>query len=148
LPCCNTNTHKRLQRVFHRKCNYTAHAVKQRTGIYSGFFCYSPCFAPAVWLCIRLYYTACATLERITAPQHLHRYQIPPPRRTLYSSAQPPYYNKVYKRSADHASPAAYDLVTGQPGALHPAGQSSGRGARRRGTIDGCRRISFRAFAR
>lgn len=30
-------------------------------------------------------------------PDGLHRYQIPPPRRTLYRSAQPPYYNKVYK---------------------------------------------------
>ena len=29
-----------------------------------------------------------------------HRYQIPPPRRTLYRSAQPPYYNKVYKGAA------------------------------------------------
>nr|DAE34353.1 MAG TPA: hypothetical protein [Caudoviricetes sp.] len=27
-------------------------------------------------------------------------YQIPPPRRTLYRSAQPPYYNKVYKGAA------------------------------------------------
>ena len=55
-------------------------------------------------------------------PDGLHRYQIPPPRRTLYRSAQPPYYNKVYIRVqrcapvidpcqtvqhiADHASPA------------------------------------------
>ena len=29
--------------------------------------------------------------------QHPHRYQAPPPRRTLYRSTQPPYYNKVYK---------------------------------------------------
>lgn len=27
----------------------------------------------------------------------IHRYQIPAPRRTLYRTAQPPYYNKVYK---------------------------------------------------
>ena len=32
--------------------------------------------------------------------QHLHRYQIPTPRRTLYRPAQPPYYNKVYKGAA------------------------------------------------
>lgn len=30
--------------------------------------------------------------------QHLHRYQIPTPRQTLYRSAQPPYHNKVYIR--------------------------------------------------
>lgn len=29
--------------------------------------------------------------------QRLHRYQISPPRQTLHRSAQPPYYNKVYK---------------------------------------------------
>ena len=54
--------------------------------------------------------TTCATLERITAPgrppEHTryHRHA-----RTLHRSAQPPYYNKVYKRmqhTADHASPA------------------------------------------
>lgn len=32
--------------------------------------------------------------------QHLHRYQIPPPRRTLYRPTQLPYYNKVYKDAA------------------------------------------------
>lgn len=37
------------------------------------------------------YNTTRATLERITAPQHLRRiHQIPPPRLTLYRSAQPP----------------------------------------------------------
>lgn len=48
------------------------------------------------------YNTTCATLERITAPgrppahTRYHRHA-----RTLYSSAQPPYYNKVYKGAAD-----------------------------------------------
>lgn len=32
--------------------------------------------------------------------KHLYRYQIPPPRRTPCRSAQPPYYNKVYKGAA------------------------------------------------
>lgn len=104
------------------------------------------------------YNTACAAMKHITAPQHLHRYQIPPPRRTLYRAAQPPYYNKVYIRaqrcspvidpcqtvqhSADHASPAAVTLWHTPPG-----GQSSGRGrGGRRGIIDGYRRISFSGF--
>ena len=30
--------------------------------------------------------------------KRLYQYQIPPPRRTLYRAAQPPYYNKVYIR--------------------------------------------------
>ena len=57
-------------------------------------------------------------------------YKTPAPRQTLYSSAQPSYYNKVYKRSSDHASPA--HLLRGQRLHLYrvsPAGQSSGRGA-------------------
>ena len=52
---------------------YTAHAVKQRTGFYRRIPCYLPCFAVAVWRCIRLYRTVYTTLERITAPQHLQR---------------------------------------------------------------------------
>lgn len=125
--------------------------------------------------CIRLYRTTCATLERITATQH--------------RSAQPPYYNKVYKVqgcallwiharrcSISQTIPAAAHLLRGQPGwvsilstsgglqsgtgstvnqggaaswHLPPSGavQRQGRGGRR-GTIDGCRRFSFRAFAR
>lgn len=131
-------------------------------------------------------------------------YQIQTLRRTLYSSAQPPYYNKVYKGGSGvpllwihtrqcsipqtmparrgrllpcadrwqvlhpahllrgqrlhlyRVSPAACNLAPvssqgapSQPGTLHPAGQSSGRGrGGRRGTIGGSRRISFRAFAR
>lgn len=85
-----------------------------------------------------------------TRPDSLHRYQIPAPHRTLYRSAQQPYYNKVYKGAA--APPcygsmpdgAAYHkpcqpggvsvlpTVSGQgapAGTLHPAGQSSSRGA-------------------
>lgn len=57
------------------------------------------------------YNTTCTTLERIThARTACTRYQIPPPRRTLYRSTQPPYYNNVYKGAwvqqiADRASP-------------------------------------------
>ena len=51
--------------------------------------------------CIKLCYTSCSTLDRITTPgrhpahtrYHLHA-------RTLYRPAQPHYYNKVYKSAA------------------------------------------------
>lgn len=118
------------------------------------------------------YNAACATLGRITAPQHLQR--IPKYKRharTLCNSAQPPYYNKVYKGAAyrrpcksggvsvstctgsarrgldaSHAQRLeVWHRVSGKPSTLHPAGQSS---SGRRGTIGGYRRISFRAFAR
>lgn len=35
-----------------------------------------------------------------TRPDALHQYQMPAPCRALYRSAQPPYYNKVYKGAA------------------------------------------------
>ena len=34
---CNTVPYKRLQRLFCHQCKYTAHAAKQRTGLYSVF---------------------------------------------------------------------------------------------------------------
>ena len=92
-------------------------------------------------------------------PDTLNRYQTPPPRRTLHRSGQTAYYNKVYKRvqgrallwiharqcSISQTMPARRGLDTshaqrlavwhrvsgqgGQSGALHPAGQSSNKGA-------------------
>ena len=156
MPFCNTNAYKRQ---LYNQCHKTAHRALQ-------------------WRFLRLhplnrrkyktgksgYNAACATLERITAPGLPTAYtKIPPPRRTLYRPAQPPYYNKVYKGArvrpyyidpcqtvqhiADHASPAgsapavcgslasaapaegsAPPPAQGQPGTIHPAGQSSGRG--------------------
>lgn len=111
MPCYNTAPYKRLQRVLCRSCNYTTNATKQRTRPYRGISCYLPCFSAVVWRCIKLYCTTCTTLERIThAWTACTRYQIPPPRRTLYRSTQPPYYNNVYKGAwvqqiADRASP-------------------------------------------
>lgn len=90
--------------------------------------------------------------------QHLHRYQIPTPRQTLYRSAQPPYYNKVYIRvqrcallwihvrrcSITQTMPARRTESTRHfpPGG---AARQQERGGQR-GTIDGCRRISFSGF--
>ena len=104
--------------LYHVHAIYTAHATKQHTGLYRRFSCdltYStahdtrPTQAAIMPPALRW----SVSQRRNTS----NTYQIPPPRRTLYRSAQPPYYNKVYKR-ADHAS---------------PEGQSGGRGARRRG---------------
>nr|DAP77284.1 MAG TPA: hypothetical protein [Caudoviricetes sp.] len=87
----------------------------------------------------RGYNTTCATLERITAPQRLqHIPQIPPPRRTLYSSVQPPYYNKVYKGAAVRTCygfmpDSAADRRPYQPGGVSafptPGGLRSGTGS-------------------
>lgn len=107
-------------------------AIQPHTSVYSGFYSVHAVIPPAPrWsVCQR--------------PDALHRYQIPAPRRTLYSSAQPPYYNKVYKGAwgalcyepmPDSAAdcrlckPGGWRSGTGQSGTLHPAGQSSGQGA-------------------
>lgn len=77
---------------------YTAHVSKQRTGICSGVS------VDCAYLTITDTRPTKAAIippatrwSTYTRPDGLHRYQIPTPRRTLYRSAQPPYYNKVYK---------------------------------------------------
>ena len=101
--------------------------------------------------------------------QRLHRYQIPPPRQALHRSAQPPYYNKIYikaqrcapainpcqtvQHTANHASPAGSRCFSRLALAWHRVSLALAWHcafflARRRGTIGGFRRISFRAFAR
>lgn len=77
---------------------YAAKTPKPFTGIYSGV---------SVNLTHSSAHNTAATQAAYTPPvprwrayhqaQHLHRYQIPPPPRTLYRPTQPPYYNKVYK---------------------------------------------------
>ncbi len=77
---------------------YTTNAVKQRTGLYSGVSCDLP-HSTAV-------YTR-PTQAAIIPPaprwsvsqrrSTSSAYHIPSPRQTLHRSAQPPYYNKVYK---------------------------------------------------
>lgn len=67
--------HRALQGLFLRLTRSTAHDTRQTQ---------AAIIPPAPrW---RAYHQA----------QHLRRYQIPAPRRTLYRPAQPPYYNKVY----------------------------------------------------
>ena len=82
MPRCNTASYKRLQRVLCHLCSYTAHAAKQRTGLYRGFSCDLP--------------HSTAANNRPTQAAI-----IPPvPRWTLDRSTHPPYYNRVYKGAA------------------------------------------------
>lgn len=98
MPCCNTAPYKRLQRVLFWLCSYTAHAAKQRTGLYNGFsrnFTHSTAHdTKPTQQAIAQPATRWSAYQR---PDGLHKYQIPTPHRTLYGSAQPSYYNKVYK---------------------------------------------------
>lgn len=167
MPCCNTATQKRLQRVLCSQCSYTTHATKQRTGLYRGVSC--DCARstandnrPIQAAIIPPVQCWSISQRRIASSA----YQIPPPRRTLHRPAQPPYYNNVYKgtavRPCYRSMPdSAADCRPCQPGGVSScrvwiAGKcctrrdspaAGGRGGRR-GTIGGYRRISFRAFAR
>ena len=80
---------------------YTAHAIKHCTGLYRHFSCglahSTANDTRPTQQAIAQPATRWSAYQR---PDALHRYQIPTPRRTLYSSAQPPYYNKVYKGAA------------------------------------------------
>ena len=120
MPCCNTATQKRLQRVLCCPCSYTARATKQRTELYRGFtrdYARSTAHDTRPTQADIIPPAQCWSVSQ--RPDGLHRYQILPPLRTLHSSAQPPYYNKVYKGAppvmdpcqtvqqiANHASPA------------------------------------------
>ena len=120
MPCCNTATYNRLQRVLRRPYSCTTHAAKQRTGLHRRFSC-DLSNSTAV-------YTRPAKADimppapRWSVSQRRSTssaYQIQASRRTLYRSAQTAYYNNVYKGAppvmdpcqtaqyiADHASPA------------------------------------------
>ena len=96
--------YERLQRVLPCKCNYTAHATKQHTGLYNVFSgdCTHSTAADTRP-------TQAAIIPPVprwrayTRPDALNRYQIPPPRRDAVQVSTAAYYNKVYKR-ANHAS--------------------------------------------
>lgn len=132
--------------AFCRPCIYTAQTPKPFTGLYSGVSVNLTHSNARNTAGTQAAYTSTATRwKAYRQALHLHRYQIPAPRRTPHSSAQPPIiirYIRVQgcapvmdlcqtvQHIADHASPAACNLALGQQSGrtLHPAGQSSGRG--------------------
>ena len=98
LPCCNTATYKRLQRVLPCQFNYTAHAIKHHTELCRGFSC--DCTRSTAHDTKPTQAAIIPPAPRWSVSQRRNTsstYQIPAPRRTLYSSAQTAYYNNVYK---------------------------------------------------
>lgn len=78
--------------------NYTAHAAKRLTGLYRGFSCDLPHSTAADGRPSQADITPPAPRWSVSQRRNASSaYQIPPPRRTLYRTAQPPYYNNVYK---------------------------------------------------
>ena len=157
-PCCNTAPYNRLQRVLFRKCKlYRPRHKTARRALQALFLRFAPFCRHKYQTDTSGYNTTCATLERITAPQHLQR--IPdtnaaPDAVQLSTAAL--LYNKVYKDTTycRPCQPGGLQSGTGQQSGrtgwhAPPGGavQKQGRGGRR-GTIGGYRRISFRAFAR
>lgn len=108
--------------------NYTANDAKRRTGLYSGFSCN---YANSTAHNTRQTQAAIIPpAPRWSVSQRRSTsstYQIPPPRRTLCRSAQPPYYNKVYKGGAvQHTANRACGGVSILP---TPGGLRSGTGS-------------------
>lgn len=161
--------HTSVYSVFCAVNNYTAHATKQRTGLYNGVSCdYASSTAHDTRPTQAVIIPPATRWRVYTHPDALNRYQIPPPRRDAAQVNTAAYYNKVYKRVQGCAcygsmpDSAAYRRPCQRRRSVdafharrlkiwHPppggAVQRQGRG-RRRGTIGGFRRISFRAFAR
>lgn len=155
---------------------YTAKTPKPFTGLYRGISVDLTHSSAHNTAATQTAYTPLAPRWRAYRQAlHLHRYQIPPPRRTLYRAEQPPIIIRYIRgrrcidlcqaiqHSADHASGSGSACLTcirykGQPGGwrsgtgqqsrrtLHPAGQSSGRGGAE--PLAACRRFSFRPFGR
>lgn len=151
LPCCNTATYKRLQRVLPCQFNYTAHAIKHHTELCRGFSC-----------------NCTHSTARDTRPTHAAI--IPPvPRwsvsqRRNASSIYHRYQRHAGRCTGQHSRPIIIRYIRVQGCATvtdprqtvqhiadqaSPAEQSSSKSAaERRGTIGGLRRSSFRASAR
>lgn len=143
LSCCNTDAYKCLQRVLYRPCSYTTHAAKQHTWLYRGFSGHLPYFVPIIRRCILLCRTACATLERITAPQHLQcipdtnatpgrctgQHSRPIIIRYIRVQGCPPVMDlcQTVQQTADHASPAGSALtVCGSLASAAPGAPAEG----------------------
>lgn len=117
----------RLQRVLFRKCNYTAHAIKQRTGLYrcvSGNLTHSTAYntRPAK-ADITPPAPRCSTSQRRNTSS---AYQIPDTTPDAVQVSATAYYNKVYKSAAvrpcygSMPDSAAYHRPC-QPGGVSPA---------------------------
>lgn len=133
MSSCNTATYKRLQRPLFRTCSYTAHAIKQCTRLYRRFSGYLPYSTAANNRPTQAAITLPAPRWSVSQRRSTSStYQIPPPRRTLCRSAQPPYYNKVYKEGAvQHTANRACGGVSILPtpdGLQSSTGQQPGRG--------------------
>lgn len=159
MPCCNTATHKRLQRVLRRQCIYAAHDTRPlQTAIIPS--------APR-WSVSQHCSTSSAYQNtRRNAGRYTAQHSRPIIIRYIRVQGHAPVIPcQTAQHTADHASPAgsrcfprpaACNLAPGQrsgrTGSVwHPppggAVQRQERGGRR-GTIGGYRRSSFRAFAR
>lgn len=136
LPGGVQATYKRLRHVLCSPCSYTTHAAKQRTGLYRGI---------SVNLTHSKAHNTAATQAEYIPPARRwsvsqHRstssvYQIPTPRRTLHSLAQPPIIIRYIRvqgcatvvdpcrtvpHIADHASPAGQSSDQGAEGGAEP----------------------------
>lgn len=75
MPCCNTAQYKRLQRVLRSQCRelYRQHRKTAHRALQWRFLRLYPLNRPRYQTDTSGYNATCATLERITTPQHLQR---------------------------------------------------------------------------
>lgn len=112
MPCCNTAPYKRLQWLLSCPCSYTSSITKHRIGLYRCFSCDLSHSTTTDTRSIQAAIIPPAQRWSVSQRRNTSSAcQIPPPRRTLYRLAQPPYYNKVCKgtgvqHTTDRASPA------------------------------------------
>lgn len=100
LPDGVQATYKRLQHVLCSPCSYITHAAKQRTGLYSGFSIDLTRSSAHNTAITQDDYAPSAPRWRASQRRSTSSIYQTPPRRTLHRSAQPPYYNNVYKSAA------------------------------------------------
>ena len=98
LPCYNTAQYKRLQRLLCRQCKIIPPTLQNGAHGFTGAFHAIFRVLPLLYGGVSCYAVQPARRWRThQRTKRLHRYQTSPPRWTLYRSAQPPYYNNVYK---------------------------------------------------
>lgn len=120
--------HKRLHCVLCRLCSYTTNAAKQCTGLCRGFSC--DCTSSTAYDTRPAKADITPPAPRWSVSQRRSvssAYQIPDTTPDAVQASTTAYYNKVYKRSADHASPAGSRCFPRPATCDLAPGQQSGR---------------------
>lgn len=129
MPCCNTSKYKRLQRVLCRSCKlYRPRRKTAHRALQGRFRQFDPFHRIRYKTDTSGYNTTCATLERITAPQHFQRIPDTTATPDAVQVSTAAYYNKVYKSAAHRklCQPGGVSMLPTPSGLQSGTGQQSG----------------------